>query len=150
MRYFDLLVSIFTKEIGYLIEETRIENKSSSIFAAEFLYQNKIYVKIIFIEIEAGVWVIHHELSREDDTLLRKMGYWCERISRIGDTKHVTILLSEDIQDVLRQNIMTTKLKCSIQNLLNLLPLFNISEQPVPKTERSKSKIEETNAKKVS
>ncbi|NMD68715.1 hypothetical protein HHO41_00335 [Bacillus sp. DNRA2] len=150
MRYYELLVSIFTKEIGYLIEETRIENKFASILAAEFLYQNKIYVKIIFIEIEPEVWVIHHELSREDHTLLKKMGYWCERISRIGNTKHVTILLSEDIQDVLRQNAITTKIKCSIQNFLNLFPLFNTSEQPLAKTERSKSRIEATNARNVS
>ncbi|WP_147535805.1 hypothetical protein [Bacillus marasmi] len=124
MRYYELLVAIFEKEIGHLIEENRFHNEFGGVLTAKFLYQNRICVSMMFVEIKKGVWVIHHDFSMEEPFLLKKVLYLCERIERIGDTKRTTILLSEDLQDVKRQNIITTIIKAGIQNFFNLFTLF--------------------------
>lgn len=144
MKYYHLLVSIFEKEIGNLIEEKIVENGMGGVLSAEFIYQNKINVKIIIIEVEEGTWVIHHELSREDPILLKKVGYLCGRIQRIGDTKQISILLSEDLQDVQQQNIFTTTIKCGLQNVLNLFTLFNAQAANERKSELTKTTMKQT------
>lgn len=124
MRYYELLVSIFEKEIGNIIEERRIENDFGRVYDAKFLYQDKIVVRIMFVEIEENMWVIHHELSKEDLTLLKKILYLCQRIERIGNTKSSSIQLSGDLQDVQQQHMLITMIKCRLQNFINLFTLF--------------------------
>lgn len=86
MKNIDLLISIFVKEAGPLkhVWESRI----SGVYALEFIHK-KIILKILLIETEPNDWVIHHELSKENPFLLKKIVRLCERFQRIKDSSDV-------------------------------------------------------------
>ncbi|MBT2729511.1 hypothetical protein J7E63_21700 [Bacillus sp. ISL-75] len=124
MRNKDLIVSVFEKEIGPLKNERDSIYDNGSVYTFEFLHKSNITLRILLMEIKTNHWVIHHELSRENPFLLKRVVRTCERIQRIEETKFVSFSLSADLKDIQQERFLTTAVKCALQNGLNHLTLF--------------------------
>lgn len=128
MKDIELLISKLEKDVGPIKETPANDDRGIGYYSFEFIH-NEITLKILLIEAEPDNWVIHHELTKENPLLLKKIAGICERIQRIKEGKKVSFSLSEDLQEIIRQSFLHTAIKSCIQNFLMKFSLFKDTEE---------------------
>ena len=114
----EMLISLFIKGIGELQNTQEKEYGENTIHTLNFLYKNKINVKLILFELENNCWIVHHDVSRENPILLKKIAHSCERIQRIKGDNDISIILSDELEIIKNELFIKTAVKSFIQNIL--------------------------------
>lgn len=128
MKDIELLISKLEKDVGPIKEPPGNDYMGIGFYSFEFIH-NEITLKLLLIEAKPGNWVIHHELTKENPRLLKKIAGICERIQRIKEGKKISFSLSEDLQDIIGQSFLHTVIKSCIQNFLTKFCLFKDTEE---------------------
>jgi hypothetical protein len=115
MNIKELVVIMFEKEIGVLKHESEYGSENNIIHSLTFLHKNKLSIKILLLEIEKNQWVIHHDLSRENPILSKKIVRICEKIQRIKSEKQFG--LSRELIEIQGDSFIILFFKSVLQNL---------------------------------
>jgi len=117
MNVKEILVIMFEKEIGDLKQESEIGTEDNKVYSLTFLHKNKITIKILLFQTDLTHWVIHHELSKEHHSLVKKIIRICGKIQRIKTENQ--LLLSKDLLEIGEGNFIKNFSKSILQNFLN-------------------------------
>ena len=149
MNIKEMLILIFKKDIGILKRERKTEYGEGTVHTLEFVYKNKITIKILLFELDHNRWVVHHELSKENPFLLKRIARACNRIQRLRKDENSILLLSNELMVIKTEMFIKTAFKSSIQNLLSKHTLFSAPHTNVKSHQQKQLelKVNEVNAK---
>jgi hypothetical protein len=115
----DLIVTMFQKEIGVLKKQSENDYGNQFLYSWTFLHKkSNTLVKILLLRPNDNLWVLHHELSIENPFVLKKVAAVCGRLQTLLSGKSSKIELSQDLEEIRNESILTTMIKSSIHQLL--------------------------------